>query len=366
MEDNIKMAKLTKRLLTGVLALTMSVGLLTGCGNKAVSGEGGYSKEDAASTKVMVIGDYDVYLDEILVYAIQALMMNGASSSTIEATQGSYKEQTLSLIRETKILYDVAIHNNIELNDDDMVTTNNTISNFKKAFPQEFFDKYGISDEAIEKVFTEQTYVSKLENDIKNDMGKNANEEIAKGYENYNFNIVYYMMFPTVEVTEDDTPATDTDGSYIDISDEDKADVKAKAEEVVDRLRLGEEAEKLAEEYGIVAYSGEQSGYIGIYSEAVNKALEDLENGECTDVIEEKLGYAVVVMKSANDEDLKASYVYAITSDYVEKEFETLRKQWLASIVVDPVNDMEGTVWADFSLKYMVEDMEEAGLLGMR
>lgn len=359
------MTKLTKRLLTGMLVLTMSMGMLTGCGNKAVSGEGGYSKEDAASTKVMVIGDYDVYLDELLVYAVQALVMNSASSNTIEATQSSYKDQTLSLIRETKILYDVAIHNDVELNDDDMATTNNTIKNFKNAFPQEFFDKYGISDEAIEKVFVEQTYVSKFENDIKNDMGKNANAEIAEGYDDYSFNVVYYMVFPTVEVNEDDVPATDTDGSYIDISEDDKADVKAKAEEAVERIRAGEDAEKLAEEYGITAYSSERSGYIGSYSEAVNEALDGLKNGECTDVIEETLGYAVVVMKSADDEDLKASYVYAITSDYVDTEYETLRNQWLASIPVDTVNDMEGTVWADFSLKYMVEDLEEAGVLGI-
>lgn len=359
----MKRLKHIKRMLTCVMVIALSLGMLTGCKNDS-DNDGGYTKEETSGTKVMVIGDYEVFLDELMVYAVQSLVMNNATSAMVELDENTYKSETLSLIRETKILYDVAINNDVELNEDDMATTNQSIANFKSAVPQEFFDRYGISDEVIEKVFIEQTYVAKFENDIKNDMGKNANEEIAKQYEDYNFNIIYYMLFPTVEVTEDDNPATDADGNYINLSDEDKADVKAKAEEAVGRIRAGEDAETLAEEYGITNYSSERTGYIGIYSDAVNEALEGLKNGECSDVIEENLGYAVIVMKSADDEDLKASYVYAITSDYIDGEFESLRNDWLATIPVDPENDMEGTVWADFSLKDMAKSLEEFGVIG--
>lgn len=359
----MKRVKLTKKMLAFAMACIMSLGMLTGCKN-GLSNDEGYTQEEASGTKVMVIGDYDIYLDEMMVYAIQSLVMNSATSEMVKVNSGSYKSQALSYIRETKILYDVAINNNVELNDDDLATTNQIINNFKNAFPQDFFDKYGISDEVIEKVFTEQTYVSKFENDIKNDMGKSANEEIAEKYESYNFNIFYYMLFPTVEITEDDNPATDTDGNYIQLSDDDKKAVMEKAEEAAERIRAGEDAEAVAEEYGITNYSSERTGYIGMYSDDINEALEGLKNGECSDVIEEKLGYAVLVMKSANDEDLKASYVYAITSDYIDSEFENLRNDWLATIPVDPENDMEGTVWTDFPLENMAKDLEKAGVIG--
>lgn len=361
----MKRTRLTKGIFTGILVLSMLVVTLTGCNNnKGLDGKGGYSKETASSTKVMMIGDYDIYLDELLLYAIQTLVMDGDTVTAGEDAQESYKLGALTYIRETKILYDVAIHNNVELNDEDLETTNTAIENFKNAVPKEIFDKYGISDEVIEKIFTEQTYVSKFENDIKNEMGKNANEEIAKGYEDYNFNVIYYMLFPTVEINEEDnTPAIDEDGNYINISDKDKKDVLKTAEKAAERIKAGEDAETLAEEYGVTDYSAERSGYIGSYSDSVNDALEGMKNGECTDAIEETLGYAVIVMKSENDEDLKTNYVYLITSDYVDSEFEKLRYTWLATIPVDPVNDMEGTVWEDFSLEYMMDDLSKAGLI---
>ena len=53
-----------------------------------------------------------------------------------------------------------------------METTNNTIDNFLGSMPDGLLEKYGISEDVVRKVFTEQTYVSKFENDIKNDMGK--------------------------------------------------------------------------------------------------------------------------------------------------------------------------------------------------
>lgn len=120
----------------------------------------------------MVIGDYDIYMDELLVYAIQAMVTNNGTLASVKANPDTYKEQTLSLIRTTKILYDVTQHNDVTLNDSDMETTNNTIDNFLGSMPDGLLEKYGISEDVVRKVFTEQTYVSKFENDIKNDMGK--------------------------------------------------------------------------------------------------------------------------------------------------------------------------------------------------
>ena len=93
--------------------------------------------------------------------------------------------------------------------------------------PDGLLEKYGISEDVVRKVFTEQTYVSKFENDIKNDMGKKVQSDIEEKVKDYNFTIFDYILFPTVETTEDDVPATNTDGSYKYVSD----DAKEKAKE---------------------------------------------------------------------------------------------------------------------------------------
>ena len=321
------------------------------------------TQEEASTTKVMVIGDYDIYMDELLVYAIQAMVTNNGTLTSVKANPDTYKEQTLSLIRTTKILYDVTQHNDVTLDDSDMETTNNTIDNFLGSMPDGLLEKYGISEDVVRKVFTEQTYVSKFENDIKNDMGKKVQSDIEEKVKDYNFTIFDYILFPTVETTEDDVPATNTDGSYKYVSDDAKEKAKENAEALLEELKAGGDAASLAQKYGVSNYYFERTGYVGSFTDSVNKAVENLKAGECSGVLEEELGYAVIHMKSDHDEELLKNYAYAVASDTVDSQFEKLETQWLSSIEVDPEKDMEGTVWADYDLSGLAQSLADGGLL---
>lgn len=321
------------------------------------------TQEEASTTKVMVIGDYDIYMDELLVYAIQAMVTNNGTLASVKANPDTYKEQTLSLIRTTKILYDVTQHNDVTLDDSDMETTNNTIDNFLGSMPDGLLEKYGISEDVVRKVFTEQTYVSKFENDIKNDMGKKVQSDIEEKVKDYNFTIFDYILFPTVETTEDDVPATNTDGSYKYVSDDAKEKAKENAEALLEELKAGGDAASLAQKYGVSNYYFERTGYVGSFTDSVNKAVENLKAGECSGVLEEELGYAVIHMQTDHDEELLKNYAYAVASDTVDSQFEKLETQWLSSIEVDPEKDMEGTVWVDYDLSGLAQSLADGGLL---
>ena len=296
-------------------------------------------------------------------YAIQAMVTNNGTLASVKANPDTYKEQTLSLIRTTKILYDVTQHNDVTLDDSDMETTNNTIDNFLGSMPDGLLEKYGISEDVVRKVFTEQTYVSKFENDIKNDMGKKVQSDIEEKVKDYNFTIFDYILFPTVETTEDDVPATNTDGSYKYVSDDAKEKAKENAEALLEELKAGGDAASLAQKYGVSNYYFERTGYVGSFTDSVNKAVENLKAGECSGVLEEELGYAVIHMKSDHDEELLKNYAYAVASDTVDSQFEKLETQWLSSIEVDPEKDMEGTVWADYDLSGLAQSLADGGLL---
>lgn len=360
---------LKKQVVASVLALSMAAASLTGCSNglssskKESSNVGTMTQEEASTTKVMVIGDYDIYMDELLVYAIQAMVTNNGTLASVKANPDTYKEQTLSLIRTTKILYDVTQHNDVTLDDSDMETTNNTINNFLKSMPDGLLEKYGISEDVVRKVFTEQTYVSKFENDIKNDMGKTIQDDVEEKVKDYNFMVFDYILFPTVETTEDDTPATNTDGSYKYVDDAAKQKAKENAEALLKELEAGGDAASLAQKYGVSNYYFERTGYVGSFTDSVNKAVENLKAGECSGVLEEELGYAVIHMKSDHDEELLKNYAYAVASDTVDSQFEKLETQWLSSIEVDPEKDMEGTVWADYDLSGLAQSLADGGLL---
>lgn len=360
---------LKKQVVASVLALSMAAASLTGCSNglssskKESSNVGTMTQEEASTTKVMVIGDYDIYMDELLVYAIQAMVTNNGTLASVKANPDTYKEQTLSLIRTTKILYDVTQHNDVTLDDSDMETTNNTINNFLKSMPDGLLEKYGISEDVVRKVFTEQTYVSKFENDIKNDMGKTIQDDVEEKVKDYNFMVFDYILFPTVETTEDDTPATNTDGSYKYVDDAAKQKAKENAEALLKELEAGGDAETLATKYGVSNYYFERTGYVGSFTDSINKAVENMKAGDCSGVLEEKLGYAVIHMKSDHDEELLKNYAYAVASDTVDSQFEKLETQWLSSIEVDPEKDMEGTVWVDYDLSGLAQSLADGGLL---
>lgn len=360
---------LKKQMVASVLALSMAAASLTGCSNglssskKESSNVGTMTQEEASTTKVMVIGDYDIYMDELLVYAIQAMVTNNGTLASVKANPDTYKEQTLSLIRTTKILYDVTQHNDVTLDDSDMETTNNTINNFLKSMPDGLLEKYGISEDVVRKVFTEQTYVSKFENDIKNDMGKTIQDDVEEKVKDYNFMVFDYILFPTVETTEDDTPATNTDGSYKYVDDAAKQKAKENAEALLEELKAGGDAASLAQKYGVSNYYFERTGYVGSFTDSVNKAVENLKAGECSGVLEEELGYAVIHMQTDHDEELLKNYAYAVASDTVDSQFEKLETQWLSSIEVDPEKDMEGTVWVDYDLSGLAQSLADGGLL---
>ena len=360
---------LKKQVVASVLALSMAAASLTGCSNglssskKESSNVGTMTQEEASTTKVMVIGDYDIYMDKLLVYAIQAMVTNNGTLASVKANPDTYKEQTLSLIRTTKILYDVTQHNDVTLDDSDMETTNNTINNFLKSMPDGLLEKYGISEDVVRKVFTEQTYVSKFENDIKNDMGKTIQDDVEEKVKDYNFMVFDYILFPTVETTEDDTPATNTDGSYKYVDDAAKQKAKENAEALLKELEAGGDAETLATKYGVSNYYFERTGYVGSFTDSINKAVENMKAGDCSGVLEEKLGYAVIHMKSDHDEELLKNYAYAVASDTVDDQFDKLEEQWLSTIEVDTEKDMEGTVWADYDLSGLAQSLADGGLL---
>ena len=354
----MKKHSIIKRLLVITLTFVMVASMLTGCKDKQV-----YTVEEASSTEVVKIGKYTIYLDEMIVYAIQDFYLQGGNSAEFDEVKDAYKKLTiLSTLRENKIIYDVSQNNGLTLNDDDMAFVEQSITNFKTMIGQEILDRYGISDELLDRLFYEQACVTKFENDMKNDLGQTIQDDLTEQYADTKFMTIYYMTFPTVEVV-DGEPKVDASGNYVYVSDTEKEKVKEKAQEAADRIAAGEDYKAIAEEYGVAAYSQETNGYTGAYDEETNKIVDSMKDGDVSEPLESTLGYNVIVMLNSDDQNMKTSYIYSVASEGVDSEFEKLRQMWLGTIEIDAEGDKIGTTWDDFDLKSLLIDMEEAGLV---
>lgn len=356
----MKKNKLTKKIIALGLIAIMSFSLIS-CGKKDDKNSNSHSSGDANKTKVMVVGDYNIYMDEMMLYIFQTMVSQATTSAEWnDETEQNYKTYILSQVRETKIIYDVAMHNNVELNEKDMEVVKISISNFKNIIPQAVLDKYDVSDEVIEQVFKEQAIVAKFENDIRNDMGQTINDDVDKAYKDTIFHTYYYMVFPIVEINENDEPKTDDEGNYIYVSDEEKAKVLEKAKEAAGKINAGTDCKEVAKEYGVDGYSTERSGYQGAYTDELNDMMSALKENECTEPMEDTLGYVIYTMLVPDDTSLKSSYIAGTVQETLSDEYSSLRNQWLSTIQIDMEKDMEGTVWNELSLKDILISIEEA------
>lgn len=342
----------------------LSMGTLTGCGSKTDGGTSGSTatKSDAA-TQTMSVEGYEIAEDELMVYTLLKLLAGEYAYADLAADPETYKTDALQYAVETKILYDVAVSEGIEFSDSDIETREKLAKSFISYFPDEVFETYGITEDTVQRVFVETTMVEKLDNDKRNELGQELTDEYSENLKDYNFQNLYYMIFPTVEADENNEPVVDDDGNYISLSDEECAEVKENAETVAKAINDGGDAEALAEEYGVDVYSSETSGYVGAYSDELNEVLGSLSAGQCTEVYESSTGYCLIAVLTDHDSDLLTSYAYTMASNVVDDKYENMRNEWLVNMATPTDADLVGTFWLDFSILDMATDLYQRGLM---
>ena len=363
-----------KKNIRNVTAICMAFFILltftAGCGKEenpvvqsgAVSPDVVYTEEEAAATEVLKVGDYTIYLDETLVYLFQQLYSYGLTSETLSQDEEVCREETISKIRETYIIYDVAIHDDIEVTDEDVAASNESAANFIEVFDG-ILETYGISEEAVEECFYKQYIASKYENDMKNSMSETINNELNEQYKNVKFMVMYMFTFPTIEMDSENMPVIDEDGNYISLSEDEMNKVYEKAEEAKVKVTGGADAEEVAEEYGVSDFSSETTAYDGGTSDELNEMLTKLGDGGVSDIIKTDKGYVFYQMKDSDNEDLKSAYIYAMASEKLDTEYEALRNSWLTSIEVNESGDLIGNTWDEIDVLQISIELETVGIV---
>lgn len=354
------MKKLGKKILVMSLLGSLSVTSLAGCGkkeDKEDKEEVVYTPETASATDALKVGEEDISIAEVLAYAVQYVYVQNVTSDTMDAELT--KDSIIDSLRQTKLIYNVAINNGYELPDGYMQSAETTVDNVMKMFDEDFFEKYGITKEVFRKVFIEQCYVEAYSSYIKNDMNEKITADMTAACEKIDFVKLYYVRFPLIELDEQGEALTDEEGNYIKLSEEEKLKTKEAAENAIKEITDGKDVAEVIASYGVSDYSQETNGYIGGYSDEVNEALKGMKEGECSEIFEDEVSYLFIVMMDEENDEAKEAYIGVQTQEVLEEQFAEVQKKWLQTIPIDNENDFYGTEWADFDISQFVDDLNE-------
>ena len=373
-----------KKIVIGLMIMAMSAQVFAGCGKK--DGEGSTSSntsasndvvvvdalvdiDEAKSSKVLTIENTDITVQDIYIYALEYFFSNNVDPTTIDETK--YQEIIDKIIEEIKVEVVQAelakVTDGIEITEEQKETIDVTATQFYNYFGAEFMAKYGIDYDCAYALFERQMYIDLLRAKSMNDMKEDYLEEYSTKYENLDFFSLYYVLFPSIKY-ENGQPVTADDGSYVTLSEEELEEQLDLAKELqkkaIDNQKDGDvsgDMENLAKEYGVDYASDIERGYTGAYSEELNAVIEELEDGDISDVIETEAGYMIVRMDNKNDEDFKAYSIDAMAARSAETLFPTLQSNWLKGSGVESV-EVANDLLEGLKLKELCQEMKDKGL----
>lgn len=339
---------MNKKLMAIILMISMSISIfLTGCGTDS----GSYTQaagngKDPSKVLVLSVGEDDVYLNEVNYYALSLLEGMGVPEGT-DMTQyysdsyptwdDAFKAQLLLQIRQSKILYLKAVEEGITLTAEEEQEMDGLVDEFIAGYDSEALKNYGLDKEVLTKIYMQIGMIRKLEQTIEEDF----DAEAAK----VSYGTIENVVFLTAKLDENGNAIVDEDGNYEKVSAAEQEKQKELAEEALARMKAGEEAEDLIEEYGI----SDTSGTVHATTDSLTEVYH-LENGEISDVLETDFGYVIVKMIALEDTEYTELANEYNTSTALQEAIEDQEQVWFDAFPISN-KDVVEEVWEAFTFQ---------------
>lgn len=342
-----------KKFAAMLLALVLALGCMTGCGSK---------KGDT----VMTVDGTDISFDEYMYY-----LKTAASTLTSyyqSSTGGGVDWNGVCIYDKTKTnvewcineaLYNAAqgaviMSKGKSMNclptDEQLQTLDDNISSIRKNYedqddPDAAFtaalNNQGFTLESFKQINKVNYTLANIFASLYGENGEKVSDEILKGYIDENgFMTSAHILFKTTEeVTGDDGQTTEKE-----ISDDAKAEKKAKAEKLCKELKAITDDEQRKEKFFEYMKSdsedpGKESypnGYCfteGTMVQEYTDTTKALKEYEVSDVVESKFGYHIIMRLPtvASDIDINNQYGYTLGQMAASYDFDDEMKKWKIS-----------------------------------
>lgn len=305
------------------LIFTISTMLLTGCSNKttSVSSISGYTL------------DTQTLENEINLYRAASKLLTDETPSTEQIEQ--YAENIADQLTYIEMLYKEGKKAGFEPSKDELNSELDSINQYIESVDglKEVLEMYGYDEATIKDSINKSLTAFAYQEDIY-DSFSISNKDLEEFY-NKNKEELYTFKSADAAHILFKTYTTDDEGNTVELTEEEKAKVKKKAQSVLDRVKNGEDFNELAKEFSEDEGSKEDGGELGEFLEGVmvaefENAVFALEKDQVSDLVETSYGYHIIKLNS------KGETTYSLSE--IES---TVRLNLLTSLLEEKITKLE-------------------------
>ncbi|MDO4339825.1 MAG: peptidylprolyl isomerase [Eubacteriales bacterium] len=329
------MKKLVKRTAVTALAGVMAAGMLAGCGEKTLDGTKTVATVDGTEIPMGVLSlmaRQQQASTESMYLSFMGSIGNIWDAEVDEESGETYGQQARNSVLEQLelmcIMKEKASDYNVEVTDEDQTAIAEAAATFMEANTEETLKELAVTEDQVKMLLELQTYYTRMYDAIVAEADTEVSDEEAQ-----------QSGFTYVSVS--------TSGD--ELTEEDIAEKKEQAQEILDQMKEDPEADMDEVAKGVddtySALEGNFTTNIGedeeedtSYPEEVIAALRELEEGEVApELIETDSSYYIVRLDSDFDEEATESEKESIVASRKTEYYTETTDKWLedADITVD-------------------------------
>lgn len=337
-----------KKMLVLALAGIMAVSTLTGCKSvKAVDSKEVLMTVNGEEVTAGLANFYARYTQAQYETYYGAYMGDAMWATEVEegvTYEQSVKDTVLEMVQIMALSEQHMSEYGVELTDKEKAHVAKAVQEFVDGNKDADVELVSGDEETVDRYMTLQAITTKVQKAIAETVDKKvSDEEAAQKKMEY--------VFLSYETTDDE-------GNKVDLTDAEKADLKAKAQAVSDAVKAGEDFAKAAEAQGVSVNELTFDAETTTVNTEIISAADALNEGEYTDVVDTEDGIYVAKLVSLLDRKATDAKKDEIVAQRQSDEYVAICEKWIADSEIE-VND---DVWekVDFSEITVKMKQEEA------
>jgi len=274
-----------------------------------------------------------------------------------ETYEELYKKALEDEIISTTLLYKEAKDRKIKLSGEEKELIQKNVENVVERFGIEALEKNEVSETDLERVYEMrmlgQLYVDSLsttENDL--DDSEKDGEHIS----DERYVKVYQVTFPTVELDANGMVRTDAEGNLITIPSSQMSAMKLEAADFAENAKNNGDMETLVESCSETVSGVEKYLKYEDLSSNYKKAIDALNAGEVSDVLEEDYGYYVIRLIEKDDKE----YAQSVAEHQQETDVLALEQEELDRLYSEYAQENKGyknsSMWEMIDIENYMKD----------
>lgn len=294
----------------------------------------------------MTQGQYETY------YA-GMMGMTGEDMWTQEAGEdGTYEEMTKDSVMESlENLYVISQHAadyEVTLSEDEKEAIESAAEKFDKDNTDEAKEIASGYKKNVEKYLELVTIANKMDSKMREGVDEEVSDEEAAQKS------MQYVAFSYT--------TTDEEGNSVDLTDEEKANLKTSAQSLVDRVRNGEDMETVASELGVEVQTATFDSESTSPNADLVAAVDALENeGDVADIVETDTGVYAAKLTSLLDREATDAEKESIVEQRKQDQYDSLLEEWKDAVEIK----VDEKVWdkvdfVDYGVTIITSEDEES------